>query len=165
MYSINPGIFEQHFPKHKDFYFCNFEPKHLDYFEELKDYGISYLPSQNRKHYIIEQSKSGPCIVAVLHNEPVAIFGAVILWKGVAEGWSVISDKARRYRIAMCKSAFAFFDIIHILYDLHRLQITVKTEDERAVAWATYLGFEPEGLMKAYSSDKEDTYIMGITYG
>jgi ribosomal protein S18 acetylase RimI-like enzyme len=40
------------------------------------------------------------------------------------------------------------------------LQITVKTEDKRAVSWAKCLGFVVEGTMKDYSADKEDFYMM-----
>lgn len=162
MYSINPGIFEQHFPKGRLKY-INFDAKLLELFED-PDEVFSPLPSQDRKSYIIQQSEAGPSIIAMLDNKPVAVFGAVIFWKGVAEAWSIITDDARRYKINITKAALAFFDIIHILYDLHRIQITVKKDDDRAVAWATYLGFEPEGLLRAYSSDKEDLYIMGIIY-
>ena len=60
----------------------------------------------------------------------------------------------------MTKGAFSFFNIAEILFSLHRIQITVISEDKRALAWAHYLGFVSEGLMKEYSADKEDTFIM-----
>ena len=76
------------------------------------------------------------------------------------KAWSVFSEKARRYPIAMTKGAISFFDIVQILFNLHRLQITVNCNDKRAVSWAKYLKFESEGIMKKYSADKDDTYIM-----
>lgn len=166
MYSLNQKILDKYFPEVRDCRFINFYPEILDDFEEgLEAYGLSYLPIEARKDYLMQQSKAGPCIVAMLNNKPVAIFGCVILWKGVGEAWSLLLEESRRYKIAMSKAGLTFFDIIHILYGLHRTQITVKKNDSRAVAWAKFLGFEEEGLMKAYSSEKEDTYIMGKTYG
>ncbi len=164
-YFLNQQILDQYFPKVKNCNFVNFDPRMLDDFKGVENYGLSYLPLEDRKNYIIQQSENGPCIVAMLESKPVAIFGCVIIWKGVGEAWSIILDESRRYKIAMSKAAFTFFDIIHILYGLHRTQITVKKNDSRAVAWAKFLGFNNEGLMKAYSSEKEDTYIMGKTYG
>ena len=150
-------------PKVKGVRFVNFDVTHLDNFKGLDDYELSDMSIEYRKLYIAHQSELGPTISAISDTNTLAIYGAVRLWRGVAEAWSIFDDEARRYKIAMCKGAFGFFDMIVILYDLHRLQITVKKDDERAVAWATYLGFQPEGLMKAYSVDKDDVYMMGMT--
>jgi RimJ/RimL family protein N-acetyltransferase len=88
------------------------------------------------------------------------MFGLMFHWQGVGEAWSLFAEESRRYPIAMTKGAFAFFDICKILFNLHRIQITVKCDDTRAVRWAKALGFIEEGVMVQYSADKEDTYIM-----
>jgi hypothetical protein len=69
------------------------------------------------------------------------MFGLVFLWKGVGEAWSLFTEESRRYPIAMTKGAIAFFDICQILFNLHRIQITVKSNDKRAVRWAKTLRF------------------------
>jgi len=43
---------------------------------------------------------------------------------------------------------------------LHRLQITVKTSDNRAISWAKAIGFISECTMKQYSTDKLDYDLM-----
>lgn len=159
MFFLKPYL-DKHMPKVKNCKYVQFEPSHLTNFKALESYGSKQMSDQDRKQHIINQSLAGDTISAIVGDDVVAIFGVFIMWPGVAEAWSLFDSKARRYRIAMSKGALAFFDIITILNDLHRVQITVKKNDERAVAWAKFLGFTSEGLMKAYSADKEDYYMM-----
>jgi RimJ/RimL family protein N-acetyltransferase len=63
----------------------------------------------------------------------------------------------------MTKAGIAFIDIVEILFRLHRVQITVKTLDARAIKWAKALGFQSEGILKEYSADKEDYNILRRT--
>lgn len=163
MYLLDQSVIDACMPKSKFLKFKNFEPQDLEGFRGLDDYELSNMSIKDRKQYFINQSQHGPTISAIHDNHTFGVYGAVHLWRGVAEAWSIFDNDLRRYKIAMCKGAFGFFDMLFIYYDLHRIQITVKKDDERAIAWATYLGFEPEGLMKAYSEHKEDTYMMGIT--
>ena len=160
MYSHNIVTILKEMPNVKGVYYLPFNVDHTKNFQGIIDYETKSITLEDRIRYLDIQSRSGPAVTAFVDNVPVAVFGCVILWNGVGEAWSVFSEKARRYPIAMTKGAFAFFDIVEILFSLHRLQITVKSDDERAVAWAHYLGFEPEGLMTEYSADKEDTFIM-----
>jgi ribosomal protein S18 acetylase RimI-like enzyme len=88
------------------------------------------------------------------------MFGCIILWTGVAEMWSIISDDARRYPKQLTLVAKGFSDIVAQSLSLHRLQLTVRSDEPRALRWAEYLGFEIEGLMKKYSPDGADTYIL-----
>lgn len=148
-------------PEVKGAYFLPFHIDHTKNFE----WDIAYespksITPEDRIRYMDIQSRSGPTITAFVGNNPVAVFGCVILWNGVGEAWSIFSEKARRYPIAMTKSAISFFDSCEILFSLHRLQITVNSNDKRALSWAKYLKFESEGLMKQYSADKEDTFMM-----
>jgi hypothetical protein len=95
-----------------------------------------------------------------MYNEPVACFGCSLLWDGVGEMWSVIGDTARTRPIAMTKVGLAFADICEIALRLHRLQITVKTADVRAISWARAIGFISECTMKEYSADRYDYDLM-----
>lgn len=147
-------------PNVKGAYYLPFHVDHTNNFEGVIQYESKSITLADRIRYMDIQSKSGPAVTAFHNNIPVAVFGCVILWQGVGEAWSMFSEQSRRYPIAMTKGAFAFFDIVQILFSLHRMQITVKSDDKRAVSWATHLGFESEGLMKEYSADKEDTFMM-----
>jgi len=160
IYSIDQEHLDTYMPKVKGVEYKNYHFTHADNFKGFDNYGVSSLTPQNRKQRLNTQSLAGPTITALLYNEPVAIFGCGLLWSGVGEAWSVFHETARRYPIAMTKGANTFFDICEILFNLHRIQITVVSKDKRAVGWAKTLGFEAEGLMKGYSVDKEDTFMM-----
>ena len=106
------------------------------------------------------QAQFGFAYTCFLHGEPVAVFGCSLLWGGVGEMWSIIGDVARTKPIAMTKIGITFADISEIAMGLHRLQITVKTSDNRAINWARAIGFISECTMKQYSEDKEDFNLM-----
>lgn len=74
--------------------------------------------------------------------------------------WSVIGDVARTRPIAMTKIGIAVADMAQIAMGLHRLQITVKTSDARAISWGKAIGFISECTMKQYSEDKFDYDLM-----
>tara|TARA_R110001592_G_scaffold210378_2_gene461872 strand:+ start:135 stop:644 length:510 start_codon:yes stop_codon:yes gene_type:complete len=160
MFLIEQKDLDKYMPKVKGVSYENYHPDHIELFKGLDIHGVSLLSQQNRKQGVNYQSTIGPTITALHNNNPIAIFGCCILWAGVGEAWAVFDEKARRYPIAMTKGAFTFFDIVEILFSLHRLQITVVSKDKRAVAWAKYLGFISEGLMKQHSADKKDTFMM-----
>jgi len=147
-------------PEVKNGYYLPFHEGHLDNFKGIDEYESQSITIEDRKRFLVFQSYCGPSITAFVNRRPVAVFGVMFHWKGVGEAWSMFTQESRRYPIAMTKGAFAFFDSCQILFNLHRIQITVKCNDHRAVRWAKSLGFIEEGTMKEYSADKEDTYIM-----
>lgn len=144
-------------------YYLPFHESHLDNFKGIVEYESQSIAIEDRKRFLVFQSHCGPCVTAFVNRIPVAVFGLMFHWKGVGEAWSMFAEESRRYPIAMTKGAFAFFDSCQILFNLHRIQITVKCDDKRAVRWAKALGFTEEGVMVQYSADKEDTYIMRRT--
>lgn len=106
------------------------------------------------------QATLGPAVTALVHGRPVAVFGYIGYWKGVAEFWSMFDDRARHYPKAMTSIAKQFLYIAEIAEGLHRLQITVKSDDQRAYRWAKALGFQEEGLMLRFLPDGSDAYMM-----
>jgi len=144
-------------------YYLPFHESHLDNFKGIVEYESQSITIEDRKRFLIFQSHCGPCVTAFVNNRPVAVFGLMFHWQGMGEAWSIFAEESRRYPIAMTKGAHAFFDICEILFTLHRLQITVRFEDKRAMSWASCLGFEKEGLLRQYSVDKKDYYMMRRT--
>ena len=140
-----------------------FLPSHLEQLTDAQYYFNSKMGKEHTITQITYQSECGPAITAFAYGKPAAVFGCVLMWNGVGEMWSIFSEASRRYPFAMTNVAITFLDICEILFHLHRLQITVKTSDIRAMKWAKYLGFVPEGNMIKYSADKEDFTIMGRT--
>ena len=106
------------------------------------------------------QARMGHAITALLHGRPVACFGAVDVWDGVAEMWLLIEDRGRSYGKTLTRAAIGYRDFIVISKNLHRLQITVNCDDSRAVKWGQAIGFEIESTMKAYGPTGSDYYLM-----
>lgn len=150
-------------PDVKNGYYLPFHKSHVDNFAGIVEYETQSIPIEDRKRILEFQSLHGPCVTAFVNRVPVAVFGLMFHWQGVGEAWSVLTEESRRYPIAMTKGAISFFDSCQILFNLHRIQITVKCIDKRAVRWAKALNFTEEGVMKEYSADKEDTYMMRRT--
>ena len=150
----------KHMPHVKGGYYLPFLPPHLDELDCIEVHNQVAIGSKDFKRMICHQAECGPTITAFIYGKPVAIFGCTMLWKGVAESWSLLSEQSRRYPIAMTKAGLTFIDICEILFHLHRVQITVKTSDSRDMAWAKALAFVPECNMVHYSADKEDYTLL-----
>jgi RimJ/RimL family protein N-acetyltransferase len=97
---------------------------------------------------------------ALHDNEIVGVAGIVKLWRGVGEAWFMLSKKGAKmpYRVANC--ADQMFDEVMVGQNLHRMQASVSTLDPKAVRFARWIGFEPEGIMKKYGEKGEDFFRM-----
>jgi hypothetical protein len=158
MYSINPEVLEN-LPHVKGSYYLPFHVDHLDNLDGIESY-IQMLGLEGFKKQIAGQAIRGPVITAFINGKPVAVFGCGLLWNGVAEVWTLLSEQSKRYPIAMVRAAKAFLDICWITFNLHRLQISVKTSDAVAMRFALALKFEAECNMKKYSPGKEDFTLL-----
>lgn len=112
---------------------------------------------------IENQAKNGDAFTAILHGKPVACFGSMRLWTGVEEMWLLIEERGRKYMKTLTRAAINYRDFRVISGNLHRIQITVRCEDMRAVRWGIAIGFTIDGMMKAYGPDGSDYYLMSRT--
>lgn len=137
-------------------------PDHLHYMN-IKPEQLPSARAVNMDTMLEMQARLGLAVTALVDTNPVAIFGCIMLWPGVAELWSIITDDARRYPKQLSLVGRSFTDIAAQSLSLHRLQITVRFDEPRALRWAKYLGFEIEGIMRKYTPDGMDSYIMART--
>jgi hypothetical protein len=112
---------------------------------------------------IAAQAKYGDAYTAIMHGTPVACLGSVRIWTGVEEMWLLMEERARQYAKTLTRAAIAYRDFRVISGNLHRLQITVRCEDMRAVRWGLRIGFSIDGMMKSYGPDGSDYYLMSRT--
>lgn len=157
---LNIKEINDNLPKVKGVLFTSFVVDHAFNIEGGEFAGLSTAKCIGIKEMLKVQSEYGFAVTCWLYGEPVAVFGCTKLWDGVAEMWSVIGNRARTHPIAMTKIGIAFADMCEIAMHLHRLQITVKTSDNRAISWAKAIGFISECTMKQYSMDKFDYDLM-----
>jgi len=137
-----------------------FLPAVKDHLNRMTISNEEVLVHTNHKDIVMDQIGFGPTVTAFCGLDPVAMFGFVPIWEGVAESWLLADNEARKKPLALTKYGIAAHDIAKISMGLHRLQITVRITDNRAVKWAFALGFKNEAIMKKYGPDQVDYYLM-----
>jgi hypothetical protein len=143
----------------KEVFFLPFHKSHISYFDLEAEVQISQTLLDSEAA-IEHQAKIGPAFTVYLKHQPLIIFGLIPFWSGVAELWSVIDDRARRYPKSLTIGSKTFCDIAMISMGLHRLQITIKTDLVRNFQWATRIGFKKESVLKNFGPDKTDFFMM-----
>jgi len=150
-----------HLPEHAAVRYVPFHPAHAMVMH-LDDKHVRAVAKAGDIQMMLEtQARLGNAITAYLHGRPVACFGAVDIWPGVAEMWLLIEERGRKFGKTLTRAAIVYRDYTVLSRNLHRVQLTVRSDDIRAVRWAQAIGFEQEGLMRRYGPDQADFYIFG----
>jgi RimJ/RimL family protein N-acetyltransferase len=107
-------------------------------------------------------SAYGPAFSGKLDGKIIGCGGVRILWSGVGEAWALFSKD-----ITGCpKEAYYYIHkFLHkIIRDwrLHRVQAHVRTDVPVAVRYLENLGFEKEGLMSKFDTDKRDHFLYAL---
>lgn len=146
--------------KRRGMYYLPFVPEHFDHLD-FNHKEISVLSNVYEVKSLIScQAQMGVAFTAFRHNRAIAIMGIVNIWPGVGEMWSVFDEEARSIPATMLRAGTSFSDIAIRYLQLHRLQITVRTDDNRAFRYAKAIGFETESVMRKYGPDQVDYLLM-----
>ena len=86
--------------------------------------------------------------------------GIKVLWPGCGEAWAIYSDEIGSYTKDCRNYAIYYLSELLKALELHRLQCVVDAEDKVKVRFAKSLGFEWEGVMKAYQPDGKDSVML-----
>jgi len=113
---------------------------------------------------ICNYSKPGQAFTYFLNGKPVFACGIVQLWDGVAEAWVLAGKNVFDIKILAAKTIKQLQDQTCKKYIIKRLQTSVKANFERGLRFATWCGFEVEGLKRKYGPDGTDYYQLGIIY-
>jgi RimJ/RimL family protein N-acetyltransferase len=144
-------------------YYAPFHPAHLEMIEAHELTKRTPAQLAEWKSIIVAQAQAGTAITAYLHGRPVACFGFMKIWSGVAEMWLLIVERGRKYGKSLTRAALTVRDFAVLSNNLHRLQITVRCGDIRAVKWAQAIGFDQEATLHQYGPDQSDFYIFART--
>lgn len=87
--------------------------------------------------------------------------GLTLLWPGVAEAWSVMSDLVEEYPLAVVRECRRRIDEAFETQGLRRVQAIIADDNQRALKMMRLAGFEVEGLLRAYAPDGKDCFILG----
>ena len=92
----------------------------------------------------------------------IAVGGVVLFWDGVGEAWLILTKDILDYKLTAYRHIREMVGLAIKHFKLRRLQITVRTDFERAVKMAEKIGFVREGLMIGYCPDGCDAYIYAM---
>ena len=142
-----------------------FEKQHADQLianglnDKLMDLDATYEESR-----ICDYSKKGQAFTYISDGKPIFACGIVQLWDGVAEAWVLGSRNIFDIKILAAKTIKELQDDTCKKHKIRRLQTSVKANFDRGLRFATWCGFEIEGLKKKYGPDGSDYYQLGIIY-
>ena len=84
--------------------------------------------------------------------------GVISIWKGVAIAWLLTACEIERYKLFFHKTIVTMLDTAIRELSLHRVDVSVLAEHKTSIRWLERLGFQNEGLMKCFDSQKNDYY-------
>lgn len=106
----------------------------------------------------------GPCFTAIMEGEGVLMcYGFLPYWSGVYEAWALTSYLVEKHPVTVIRKAQSLFNQVESDLNAHRLQITVKCDNKRALRFAEALRFRSEGVLKAYGPNGSDYFMMART--
>lgn len=116
----------------------------------------SYLRSMVSTDYdFTELAEQGLAWTGDHNGEIIAMGGLIPMWENRALAWTLISENAGKHFKAVHKAVQSF--LIHTPY--RRIEANVDVGFKAGHRWMKMLGFEVEGLMKAYKPDGADMFL------
>lgn len=135
------------------FELVGFEPWHLAHIEarihdrlELAQIGD---PVERGAAY----AAAGPAFTGLRDGRVAFCLGAVELWPGVAEAWSVTSALIETLPVSFHRLVLRMLDQQQSRHRCRRLQASVRQDHRTSIRWLHRLGFTYEGRMEAYGAD------------
>ena len=95
---------------------------------------------------------AGPAYSAVDGDAVFACAGLIPQWNGRALAWALIAAEAGRHMVGIHKAVRRALDV----HPFRRVETAVVSDFVQGHRWATLLGFEREGRMRAYTPEGQD---------
>lgn len=127
-----------------------FIPEHA-FAIELRAHEATYID----RDFLVAIGETGICCTCLIDGAILAIVGFFEKWPGVIQVFVIPSIHVPRAPKSFVKYVKAALDRLATDFNYHRLQTESKA-DEQTDKWMRVLGFECEGVLKSYSSAKED---------
>jgi len=160
MIKIPYEVLNHELHKRRGMFFLPFVIDHYDLMDVRQPELLAVAKGYELRDMIRGQAELGTAMTIFLQGKPIAITGVVYFWNGVGELWSLFDESARTKPSTMLRTGKSYCDIAIRYLHLHRLQITVRTDDNRAINYAKHLGFTTEATLKEYGPDRVDYLLM-----
>ena len=94
----------------------------------------------------------------IVNNKPIFAAGMKMIWGQVAEGWVIATQDVWDHPLSVAKAIKKDFAKVARKYNIKRVQTAVRSDFDKGIRFAKWLGLENEGLMKHYGFDGSDQY-------
>ena len=128
-----------------------FEPSHLRSLV-LQDAQSWMTPMLSQDDYGRYLKEGGPCFSAAHEDRIIVCSGLVNIWENRAQAWALMSTDAGRHFVRIFRAIRSFLD----LQEIRRIEATVDANFKQGHRLMHMLGFQHEGLMRAYLMDGRD---------
>ena len=108
--------------------------------------------------FVDEMVVNGMSFSGIVNGEVIGSGGIVPVYKHMAEVWLLLSGKVYKNRLTTIRNILINMDKMQKQHQFVRLQAAVKASWPEAVRFASWMGFENEGLMRKFGPDHEDYY-------
>ena len=142
-----------------------FSVHHINFLklDQYQAESINNMPGY--KDWFLAQSKLGYSSTITVDDKPTLCFGFIPLWQGVAEAWLLVDHiDISAVKVPFLRITKHIFVGISAVMGLHRVQMYVHQDNERAIKYAEFAKFKREGLLMNYSPIKENYYCYGRIY-
>jgi hypothetical protein len=131
-----------------------FRPEHLAALR-IQAVQASAQPMMTLEHGREIAASGGLARTALADGVPIACAGLIELWKGRAYAWAYLADGWERNLRAVHRAVLAALEVSR----WKRVEMAVDVRYPAGKRWAWHLGFEFEGVARAYTSDGRDCEI------
>jgi hypothetical protein len=126
-----------------------FEPGHLDLLD-VQEAQRGTFPA-NDPAYGLSLLQAGPCWSVVECGSVLACGGLCVPWEGRAVAWAILSQG-----VPVLALTRAVQHVLALPSIPRRVECFVDVSFQQGIRWAEMLGFQREGLMRAFSPDGRD---------
>lgn len=132
-----------------------FEPLHLRTL--VLQEAQAWMQPMLADDYGVSLKKAGPCFTITEGEDVVMCSGMVNMWENRAQAWALISQGAGAHFVRIFRAMKSYLD----LQDTRRIEAVVDANFEQGHRMMRMLGFQHEGLMRAYLPDGRDACLYG----
>jgi hypothetical protein len=134
-----------------------FRPEHLNNFDPIED--VSKIEYEK----ICLQNMVSPGLVLsyIVEDKVIGIFGAKLVYEGVADIWQFNAKDFKKYTLPMSrKLKITLKEVVIPTLNLRRIQGLCDPTKER-LRWARFFGMEEEGVLKSFYERGKDVTLVG----
>jgi hypothetical protein len=131
----------------------------------LKECGLKFNTDEETYKAAKEREESGMCVTGWIDGQPECVAGIDLLWEGVGDVWLMVTPAIDKHVKEGYKLIRMGLKKLIKDHKIRRLQSYGRVDYAQCHTLFKHLGFEVEGLARAYSSDGVDCILYSLVGG